>query len=99
MQRNNRVFLLDKSALEIINAAGYPRAKQITVETAAKNIESHKIFIYRGSKNFLKFSNVNCMVVSPLDCLVVMEYNNTKKLGNTMNNIIHNKYGYAKYFV
>jgi hypothetical protein len=36
IQRNNKVFLFDTCALEIINAAGYPSIKHIMVEIAAK---------------------------------------------------------------
>lgn len=63
----------------------------MTVETAAKYMESHKMFIYNGLKNFLKFSNVNCMVVSPFDSFVVMLYKRTKNDGKTIKRIIHNK--------
>jgi len=99
IQRNKRVFLLDKFAVEIIYAAGYPIRRQTAVDMAARNIESHNILIYNGLKNFLKFSGVNCMVVRPLEFLVVMLYKSTSTQGKAINIIIHTVYGYAKYFV
>jgi len=72
MQRNSSVFLMDKCVLEIIYAAGYPSNRHMAVDMAARNMESHNMFMYKGAKNFMKFSSVNCIVVRPFDSFVVM---------------------------
>jgi hypothetical protein len=89
IQRNNMVFLLDRSAVEIIYAAGYPINKHNAVEIAARKIESHNILVYSGLKNFLKLSKVNCMVVISFEFLDVMLYRSTSRKGSTMNITIH----------
>lgn len=85
IHKNNNVFLLEICVFEIINAAGYPNNKHIDVDIAAKYNESHNILKYMGLKNFMKFSNVKCIVVSPFDSFVVILYKNTKNAGKAIN--------------
>lgn len=85
------MFLFDIFAFEIIYAAGYPNNKQIIVDMAAKNMESHNMFKYSESKNLKKFCKVKFIVVIPSESFVVRLYNNTRNDGKTINIIIHTK--------
>jgi len=92
MHRNKRVLLIDKFVFEIMYAAGYPSKRQIMVQMAARKMESHNMFMYSGSKNFVKLPSVKLMFVSP-PVSVVRLYKRTRKDGKTMNITIHTAYG------
>jgi hypothetical protein len=92
MHRNNRVFRLDKFDFEIMYAAGYPSNRHIMVHIAARNMESHKMFRYNGSKNLIKLPIVKLMFVSPPESVVRL-YKRTRNDGNKMNITIHTAYG------
>jgi hypothetical protein len=92
MHRNKRVLRIDKFVFEIMYAAGYPSKRQMMVHSAARNMESHNMFMYSGSKNFTKLPMVKLMFVSPPESVVRL-YKRTRNDGKTMNMTIHTTYG------